>query len=234
MGCTVEIAVNRIENKLPAPPLRGPVSGSKAGWLARLTNHFPPGQFLRYALVGGWNTVFGYSTYIVFLSLLNHLLPLRLLTLTAVLAAIISTPLNITVAYLGYKFFVFRTKGKYLVEWVRCFAVYGTSMVPSLLVLAALTRFLQTQLDHHHAYLAAALLHLELFLRLSGGPLRLFHTLVAGKTVAGKLAGAFLTGFTMLYSFVGHRKITFRLSTEQKIVKEDALASAASEGRAGP
>ena len=207
--------MNRIENKLPVLSLREPVAGSKTGWMARLTNHFPPGQFLRYALVGGWNTLFGYSTYIVFLSLLNHLLPLRLLSLTAVLAAILSTPLNITVAYLGYKFFVFRTKGNYLVEWVRCFAVYGTSMVPGLLVLAALTRFLQTQLDHHHAHLAAALLHLELFFRLSGRPLHLFHILVAGKTVAGKLAGAFLTGFTMLYSFVGHKKITFRTAKDE-------------------
>ena len=34
----------------------------------------------------------------------------------------------ITVAFLGYKWFVFRTRGNYLVEWIRCFGVYGSSM----------------------------------------------------------------------------------------------------------
>ena len=30
---------------------------------SRLTGHIPPGQFLRYLLVGGWNTVFGYTCF---------------------------------------------------------------------------------------------------------------------------------------------------------------------------
>ena len=103
----------------------------------------PRGQFFRYLCVGVFNTFFGYINFAVILTLLNTVLPVRFLYLTVVLASILSVPLNITVAYLSYKFFVFRTKGNYLGEWFKCFAVYGTGMIPGLVALSALTRFLQ-------------------------------------------------------------------------------------------
>ena len=73
--------------------------------LQRIVNLFPPGQFLRYLCVGGFNTAFGYSTAAGTLFLLNHHLPSRFLYLTVPAASILSTPLNITVAYFGYKLF---------------------------------------------------------------------------------------------------------------------------------
>ncbi|MHB8303515.1 MAG: hypothetical protein ACYDC6_11855, partial [Acidobacteriaceae bacterium] len=42
----------------------------KIPWIARLASHIPPGQFLRYLMVGGWNTLFGYSTYALLTALL--------------------------------------------------------------------------------------------------------------------------------------------------------------------
>ena len=126
----------------------------------RILNLFPPGQFLRYLGVGAFNTLFGYSTAAGILHLLNHHAPARFLYLTVPAASILSTPLNITVAYFGYKLLVFKTQGNYLVEWLRTFAVYGTGMIPGLLALSAVTRFFQTALHLGHAsgYLALALI----------------------------------------------------------------------------
>jgi putative flippase GtrA len=144
----------------------------------KLSKQVPGGELLRYLCVGVFNTLFGYATFALALHLLNHALPQRYLYFTVVLASVVSTPLNITVAYFGYKFFVFRTRGRYLVEWLKCFAVYGTAMLPGLFALSALTRILQANLSH--------------------------------KSMAGYLAGGIVTTFTTLYSFLGHKNITFK------------------------
>lgn len=181
--------------------------------LQRLVDLFPAGQFVRYLCVGAFNTLFGYATFVVSLTLLNAMLPARWLYLTVVLASVLSTPFNITVAYLGYKFFVFRTHGNYLREWLRCFAVYGSSMIPGLVALSALTRFLQSTIHRHaarlHLYLDAAERHL------SGHPLALLRYIATGKAMAGYIAGALVIGVSTVYSFVGHKKITFRPRTEK-------------------
>ena len=57
--------------------------------------------------------------YSGFVILFGHLLPHRGKPLIADLAFVISTPIGITVAFLCYKHFVFRTKGNYLKEWIR-------------------------------------------------------------------------------------------------------------------
>lgn len=145
--------------------------------LQRIVDLFPPGQFVRYLCVGGFNTLFGYGTFALALTLLNRAVPQHLLYLTAVLASVVSTPLNITVAYFGYKIFVFKTKGNHLLEWLKAFAVYGTGMIPGLLVLGALTRWLQTMMRH---------------------------------ALAGYVAGAIVIGVSTIYSFVGHKKVTFK------------------------
>ena len=79
-------------------------------------------QFMRYILVGGFNTVFGYSLF----ALLNWL-SRGLGSYNYIYAAIVGNFIGISVAFLGYKWFVFRTRGNYLVEYTRCFGVYGSS-----------------------------------------------------------------------------------------------------------
>ena len=163
----------------PITPPEPATAQPKLGLIARLKHIFPTGQFLRYICVGVWNTIFGYGTYAAFLFLFSHLLPHRYLPLTADIAYVTALPIGITMSYFCYKFFVFRTHGNYLVEWLRCFAVYGTGMIPVLFVLPLLTHAL-LRLPH---------------LRANAAPL---------------LAGAITTGFTTIYSFIGHRTFSFR------------------------
>jgi putative flippase GtrA len=177
--------------------------------LQRLVNLFPGRQFARYLCAGIFNTLFGYITFAVILTLLNAAMPARLLYLTVILASVLSVPTNITVAYLTYKFFVFRTKGNYLVEWLKCFAVYGTGMIPGLVALSALTRFLQSILHNHAASLHIFLGALES--HLSGRPLVLLQHVATGRAMAGYIAGAVVIGISTIYSFVGHKKVTFRI-----------------------
>src|SRR6185295_9891200 len=87
-----------------------------------LTRHIPPGQVARYLAVGVWNTAFGYGTYAAFTALLYDSFPYSYLA-----ASVLSGLLNISVSFLGYKWFVFKTKGHYLREWARCVAVYSSS-----------------------------------------------------------------------------------------------------------
>lgn len=177
--------------------------------LQALVNRLAGGQFLRYLGVGLFNTVFGYSTFALILFLLTHIAPPRFLYLTVVAASLLSTPLNITVAYLGYKFLVFKTRGNYLMEWFKCFGVYGLGMLPGLFALSAVTRLLQTEIHAHgpalHTALNATATHLH--------AAALTRRLANGKAAAGYLAGALVQGFTTIFSFVGHKKVTFKATS---------------------
>jgi putative flippase GtrA len=177
------------------------------GQLQRLVNLFSAGQFFRYLLVGVFNTVFGYICFAVNLTLLNAVLPVRFLYLTVMLASVLGMPLVITAAYFGYKFFVFRTKGNFLGEWLKCFAVYGTGMIPGLIALSALTGFLQSVIHRHaislHSFLSAVERHLN------GRSLALIQHIATGKAMAGYIAGAVVMGVSTIYSFVGHKNVTF-------------------------
>jgi putative flippase GtrA len=155
------------------------------GLMQRIAAHFPPGQFVSYLAVGVFNTVFGYCTYIGFFTLFSKVISAHHPSLIAPLASITSTPLNITVAYFGYKIFVFKTRGNYLAEWLKCFGVYGVGMLPGLIVLSALTRLLEALL-HRHA-----------------------HTLHNAPALAAYIAGALVQGFNVIASFFGHKKVTF-------------------------
>jgi putative flippase GtrA len=90
----------------------------------------PSWQFMRYLLVGAWNTAFGYVTYAALTWVLS-----RHLAYGYLYAAVFSNFIAISVAFLGYKWFVFKTHGNYLREWLRCFVVYGAAALPGLLLL---------------------------------------------------------------------------------------------------
>lgn len=198
----------------PSHPPVVPVPQNPAipkGPLQRLVNLFPGGQFFRYLLVGGFNTVFGYCTYLLVVKLLSTVIPARYLSLTAIAASLVSTPINITVAFFGYKFFVFRTKGNYLLEWLKCFAVYGTGMIPGLVALGALTRLIQGLFKTHAAALHNLLATVEA--HLSGTPLHTLQGVAHGRTLAANIAGGIVIAFSTIYSFVGHKKVTFKTTS---------------------
>src|ERR1700733_3295333 len=100
----------------------------RAGMLARVIAYFPPGQVVRYVLVGGFNTVFGYSLFAV----LNWILFRHHVPASYIFALVLANFINITVAFLGYKWFVFRTQGNYFPEWLKANVVYTTSLLPAL------------------------------------------------------------------------------------------------------
>jgi putative flippase GtrA len=81
-------------------------------------------QLPRYLLVGGFNTVFGYSTF----ACLTYLFSLWLRE-GYLLASMCAGVINITVSFLTLKRFVFRTHGNYVNEWLKSFAVYGSSIL---------------------------------------------------------------------------------------------------------
>jgi putative flippase GtrA len=132
-------------------------------------------QFMRYVLVGGFNTVFGYSVFALFNWLFRGLG-----TYSYLYAAVLANVIVISVAFLGYKWFVFRTRGNYLVEYIRCFGVYGSSALIGLAGLSILVPILRRVLHQ---------------------PER-----------APYIAGALLTVVTVVFSFVGHKNISFRSS----------------------
>ena len=167
------------------------ISGSRFPWRARLARQVPPGQFARYLMVGVWNTVFGYSLY----ALLTALLMPRM-RFGYIYASVASNLIAITVAYFCYKIFIFKTQGNYVVEWLRCILVYGSALLPGLVLLPLLVEGL------HYG----------------------FHL---GRS-APYIAGAVLTGLTVIYSFLGHKNFSFRVAgkVERNAVTTDVEPSA--------
>jgi putative flippase GtrA len=137
--------ISLLEDETPPDPrAHGP--------FAALRRVLPSGEVIRFLLVGVSNTLVSLGLYSGFVILFGHLLPHRGKPLIADLASITSKPLAITVAFLCYKHFVFRTKGNYLKEWLKCFAVYGISTPAELIILPLATKaFLVPTLTHLYA-----------------------------------------------------------------------------------
>lgn len=79
---------------------------------------------LRYLLVGGVNTAWGYGVSLLFYWLLAARTHIIVISLLGSVAAI-------TFSFATYKFLVFRTgiKGNIQREYLRCYVVYGASML---------------------------------------------------------------------------------------------------------
>ena len=76
----------------------------------------------RYLIAGIWNSVFGYSIGLMLyesLSLRFHI----------IVISVIANILAISVAFITYKLFVFKTKGNWFLEYYKCYLVYGGSAV---------------------------------------------------------------------------------------------------------
>lgn len=73
-------------------------------------------MFVRYLIAGTFNTLFGYGMF----AALNFAFSGHYIQ-----AAILANLASITVAFVNYKWFVFRTRGNYRRELMRCTAVYA-------------------------------------------------------------------------------------------------------------
>lgn len=81
-----------------------------------------------YLVVGGWNTVFGYGEWAVLQFLLGE-------HLHYLVIVVISWPIAVLNAYLGYRYIVFRSRGPILRELPRFASVYVTTLVATLIAL---------------------------------------------------------------------------------------------------
>ncbi len=99
---------------------------------------------LRYLLSGGWNTVFGYGVsvglYVILVDKLH-------ITVIAAIANILS----ITMSFLTYKLFVFKTSGKWLLEYGRSYIVYGGMAVFGIILIWVFVDILKWQIWYAQA-----------------------------------------------------------------------------------
>ncbi len=137
-----------------------PANPAARGPFAAIRRVLPSGEVIRFLMVGGFNTAFSLALYSGFVLLFSRMLPNRGKPLIADIAFALATPLSITVAFLCYKHFVFRTKGNYIQEWLRCFAVYSVSFPMGLVILPTATHvFQRIVLTHAYAPFLAGLVN---------------------------------------------------------------------------
>jgi putative flippase GtrA len=73
---------------------------------------------IAYLITGVWNTLIGYGAFALLYYLLSH-------TLHSIVILTLSYVISITNSYIGYKLFVFKTKGSVLKEYLKFYVVYG-------------------------------------------------------------------------------------------------------------
>ena len=79
-------------------------------------------------MVGGWNTVFGYVEWAVLQFLLGE-------HLHYLVIVVISWPIAVLNAYVGYRYIVFRSRGPILRELPRFASVYVSTLLATLVAL---------------------------------------------------------------------------------------------------
>jgi putative flippase GtrA len=128
------------------------------GPFAALRRALPTGEVIRFLLVGGFNTVFSIALAYVLILPVEFFFPKLPRAAATTIATYAALPLGITVAFLGYKWFVFRTRGNYFKEWLKVFAVYGVSLpFPAIVIPIATSLFLYLKLNPHLASLGAVI-----------------------------------------------------------------------------
>ncbi|NMC63130.1 MAG: GtrA family protein [SAR324 cluster bacterium] len=90
-------------------------------------------SFIRFILVGAVNTVVGYAIFALLTYIFTNRLPYPY-----IFASILGNIIAITIAYINYKLFVFKTRGNYLKEYLRFYVVYGFSFILGLIGLPLL------------------------------------------------------------------------------------------------
>jgi putative flippase GtrA len=117
-------------------------------------SHKSIGQLARYLAVGVFNTAFGYGVFALSIWAFRGFGPYGYMY-----ATVAANLITITAAFLGYKRFVFRTRGNYLIEWIRCIGVYGTTMLIGLAAMPILVPILRHHLASPQSapYIAAAI-----------------------------------------------------------------------------
>ena len=145
--------------------------------LVRIGRRLAEIQSVRFLVIGGFNTLFGVANSFAMVRLMVWLWPGQPKTMGTIAIAI-SSMVNIGFSFLTYKWFVFRTKGNYLKEYLRSLLIYLPNLALSTLALAPLAAVLKRWTGHEQGSLYAAV--------------------------------AIIVGVGIVFSFVGHKNVTFR------------------------
>jgi putative flippase GtrA len=128
-----------------------------------------------YLIVGAWNTLFGMGTYWASVWLLDDGS-----RFCYMVAAVLANIVSVSESFLAYKLLVFRTKGQWLSEYVKCWAVYGGVAIVNLAGLPFCVEFVRCLSPE------------------------------GWKHIAPYAGGLVMTCLTVAASFIGHKKITFK------------------------
>ena len=79
-----------------------------------LLRSYKKNKELRFLIAGAWNTVFGYLIGLFIYHALENLLNI-------VFVLIIAYVVSVTQSFFVYKFFVFKTSGNWLSEYIKCY-----------------------------------------------------------------------------------------------------------------
>jgi putative flippase GtrA len=121
---------------------KDPPDPQATGLFAALRRVLPGMEVIRFLMVGGFNTVFSIALAYVFIIPIQLFFPKLPHAAATTVASYATLPIAITEAFLAYKWFVFRTHGNYLKEWLKVFAVYGVSLPFPVVVIPTTSSFL--------------------------------------------------------------------------------------------
>lgn len=113
-------------------------------------------ESVRFLVIGGFNTLFGVMDSLLMVKLLLLMVPSQPKTMATVAIAI-SSAINIGVSFLTYKWFVFRTQGNYLKEYLRSLLIYLPNLALSTLAVAPLATLLRHWIGQEKAAVYAAI-----------------------------------------------------------------------------
>ena len=85
-------------------------------------------KWSRYILAGCWNTFFGYFSALIIYHFYHH-------SFHIVLIGVMVNILNISMSFITYKYFVFKTKKNWFQEYLKSYIVYGGVALVSLCML---------------------------------------------------------------------------------------------------
>lgn len=139
-----------------------------------LKDCFPKRLLRIYLIIGIWNTLFGTGVYFGCVRLFEPAGQFGYM-----IGAVLSSIIGVTQSFLSYKWFVFKTKGNYLSEYVKCWTVYGTATLINTALLPVIVETTRYILSEEY------------------------------KAYSPYMGGVILTVVTVVISFIGHTKFTF-------------------------
>lgn len=92
----------------------------------------------KFLVVGGVNTIFGYTSGLLLYEIMNEKFSLLIIL-------ILSNIISISFSFITYKKIVFKTKDNWIIEYLKCYVVYGFAMIINIITAMILIKYFQFQ-----------------------------------------------------------------------------------------